>query len=36
MPDLEPAGTPETLASNFIAGVRTMPVRFTPGRRVAP
>ena len=33
MGDLEPAGTVERLASNFIAGVRTMPVRFTPGRR---
>ena len=27
LPDLEPAGEPERLASNFIAGVRTMPVR---------
>lgn len=34
MPDLAPAGTPETLASNFIAGVRTMPVSFTPGLRL--
>ncbi|MEO5724428.1 MAG: cytochrome P450 [Ilumatobacteraceae bacterium] len=33
MPDLAPAGTPEVLASNFIAGVRTMPVTFTPARR---
>jgi cytochrome P450 len=33
LPDLAPAGEPEVLASNFIAGVRTMPVRFTPGRR---
>jgi len=30
LPDLEPAGPPEPLASNFIAGTRTMPVRFTP------
>jgi cytochrome P450 len=30
MPDLEPAGAPETFASNFIAGVNTMPVSFTP------
>jgi cytochrome P450 len=29
MPDLAPAGTPERLASNFIAGVRTMPVSWT-------
>ena len=33
LPDLAPAGEPEVLASNFIAGVRTMPVRFTPGPR---
>ncbi len=33
MPDLAPAGAPEHLASNFIAGVRTMPVSFTPGAR---
>jgi len=33
MPDLAPAGPTETLASNFIAGIRTMPVRFTPGPR---
>ena len=26
LPNLAPAGTPERLASNFIAGVRTMPV----------
>jgi len=30
LPDLAPAGEPERLASNFIAGVRTMPVRYTP------
>jgi cytochrome P450 len=33
IPDLTPAGAPEVLASNFIAGVRTMPVTFTPGAR---
>ena len=33
MGDLEPAGPVERLASNFIAGVRTMPVHFTPGPR---
>jgi cytochrome P450 len=33
MGDLEPAGPVERLASNFIAGVRTMPVHFTPGHR---
>ncbi|MBI5087565.1 MAG: cytochrome P450 [Actinobacteria bacterium] len=30
MPDIAPAGDPEPLASNFIAGVRSMPVAFTP------
>src|SRR6478735_9391005 len=35
IPDLGPAGEPSALASNFIAGVRTMPVCFTPGRRGA-
>jgi cytochrome P450 len=35
IPDLAPAGEPEVLASNFIAGVRTMPVSFTPGARAA-
>ena len=34
MPDMEPAGAAEWLASTFISGPRTMPVRFTPGRRV--
>lgn len=33
MPDLASAGRREPLASNFISGTRTMPVRFTPGRR---
>ena len=30
LPDVEPAGEPERLASNFITGVRTMPVRYRP------
>jgi cytochrome P450 len=30
MPDLEPTEPPELLASSFIAGVKRMPVRFTP------
>ena len=33
LPDLEPAGEPELLASSFIAGVKSMPVRFTPAAR---
>jgi cytochrome P450 len=32
LPDLEPAGPPELLASSFIAGVKRMPVRFRPTR----
>ena len=35
LPDLAPAGDPEPLASNFITGVRTMPVEFTPGHASA-
>ena len=34
MKNLEIVGEPEWLASNFISGPRTMPVRFTPGARV--
>ncbi len=34
LPDLEPAGEPQRLASNFIAGVHTMPVRYIPGERL--
>ncbi len=29
LPDLQPAGDPEPMASNFIAGVHSMPVRWT-------
>ena len=32
-PDLSPTGEPERMASSFIAGVRHMPVKFTPVRR---
>ncbi|UBU09216.1 cytochrome P450 [Nonomuraea gerenzanensis] len=31
MPDLELAGAPEYLCSTFANGIRSMPVRFTPG-----
>jgi cytochrome P450 len=31
LPDLAPAGPPQPLASNFITGLHTMPVTFTPG-----
>jgi cholest-4-en-3-one 26-monooxygenase len=30
MPDIELAGAPERLRSNFVAGIKHMPVRFTP------
>jgi cytochrome P450 len=30
LPDIEPAGEPQRLASNFIAGYHRMPVRWTP------
>lgn len=33
LPDLRPAAPLERLASSFIAGIRTMPVTFTPGAR---
>jgi cytochrome P450 len=32
MPDMRPNGQREVLASNFIAGVRTMPVSFGSGQ----
>ena len=31
LPDIEPAGPVEWLASNFISGPKHLPVRFTPG-----
>ena len=36
LPDLEPAGAPELLPSSFIAGVKRMPVRYTPEARMPP
>jgi cytochrome P450 len=30
LPDLELAGTPQRLRSNFVAGIKHMPVRFKP------
>ncbi|MGQ0805881.1 MAG: cytochrome P450 [Actinomycetota bacterium] len=33
MPDIEPAGPIQRLRSNFINGIKHIPVRFTPGRR---
>ncbi len=35
MPDVELAGPVERLRSNFVAGIKHMPVRFTPSRRSA-
>jgi cholest-4-en-3-one 26-monooxygenase len=34
MPDISLAGEPERLRSNFINGINTMPVQFTPGPRL--
>ncbi len=36
LPDLALAAEPQILRSNFIAGVKSMPVTFTPGDRVDP
>ncbi len=36
MPDLQLAGEPDRLRSNFIGGIKHMPVTWTPGARVAP
>ncbi|MGH3742712.1 MAG: cytochrome P450, partial [Micromonosporaceae bacterium] len=33
MPDIELAGDVEHMRSNFISGIKRMPVRFTPGKR---
>lgn len=33
LPDMELAGPPRRLRSNFISGIKSMPVRFTPERR---
>jgi cytochrome P450 len=35
LPDIELAGQPRRLRSNFISGIKSMPVRFTPERRRA-
>ena len=34
MPDMQLAGEPERLLSNFIGGIKHMPVKWTPGPRV--
>lgn len=34
--DVRPAGEPERLRSNFIGGIKHLPVAFTPGERVHP
>jgi cholest-4-en-3-one 26-monooxygenase len=36
MPDMVPAGPTEYLRSNFIGGIKHMPVKFTPGPRTEP
>ena len=34
LPDMQLAGEPERLRSNFIGGIKHMPVKWTPGQRV--
>jgi len=36
MPDISLDGEPSRLRSNFINGVKHMPVSFTPGEKVNP
>ncbi|MDH3753888.1 MAG: cytochrome P450 [Acidimicrobiia bacterium] len=36
MPDMELAGEPSRLRSNFLAGIKHLPVTYPPGERVAP
>ena len=36
IPDMTLAGDPEVLRSNFIGGIKHMPVTWTPGSRVDP
>ena len=36
MPDIKVVGEPERLRSNFIQGIKHMPVSFTPGKRKHP
>ena len=33
VPDIHATGAPERLVSNFINGIKHLPVAFTPGRR---
>ncbi len=35
LPDIEPAGPQRRLRSNFLSGIKSLPVRFTPERRTA-
>ena len=34
LPDMQLAGDPDRLLSNFIGGIKHMPVKWTPGARV--
>jgi cholest-4-en-3-one 26-monooxygenase len=36
IPDMRPAGVPEMLRSNFIGGIKHLPVSYTPAGRVQP
>ena len=36
MPDMQLAGEPDRLRSNFIGGIKHLPITYTPGKRVLP
>ena len=36
IPDMHMTGEPQFLRSNFIGGIKHMPVAFTPGARINP
>ena len=36
IPDMRLAGEPEMLRSNFIGGMKHLPVTYTPAKRVSP
>jgi len=36
MPDIQLAGEPSRLRSNFIGGIKHLPVSWTPGQKVEP
>ena len=36
MPDMKLEGEPQRLRSNFIGGIKHLPVSWTPGKRIDP